>query len=288
MLLERAGLWGEVSTDRWMSLPKVRVRGKRHGYIMNLDRSDWAQRLTYFLGRYYELAVLGALDALLRPGDRFVDVGANIGMISLHARHLVGDAGRIDSFEPNPDCVDSIHEHLRINDISNVFVHPVALAETRAFMNLNLTSEHSGTATLASAGIDAIRSISVRVCVGDDVLQEPPRLIKIDVEGFERRVLGGFAKTLVAHKPFLILELDDAHLVPAGSSAAAVAGHLFDLGYEAFGLSTARKRLRHRLVLQPVQRHGDFGAFTDVLWSHRDRRAELKATFGARAQVGGP
>jgi hypothetical protein len=42
----RAGLKPELK-----ALPVARVRGKTHGYLMRLDRSDWAQRLTYFCGR---------------------------------------------------------------------------------------------------------------------------------------------------------------------------------------------------------------------------------------------
>ena len=49
---------------------------------MVLDLSDWAQRRTAFLGRYHELGVQRVLDAALRAGDRFVDIGAHIGMIA--------------------------------------------------------------------------------------------------------------------------------------------------------------------------------------------------------------
>ena len=57
---------------------------------MELELSDWAERYTFFLGRYYEMGVQRVLDAILMPGDRFVDIGANIGMIALHARSLIG------------------------------------------------------------------------------------------------------------------------------------------------------------------------------------------------------
>jgi hypothetical protein len=70
-------------------------------------------------GRYYELGVTRVLDFLLRPGDKFVDIGANIGMITLHARFLERAKGRIDCFEPNPECVEALQEHLSINGINN-------------------------------------------------------------------------------------------------------------------------------------------------------------------------
>ena len=46
----------ERMRPEWKELPKAIVRGKRHGFRMQLDRSDWAQCSTWFLGRYYELA----------------------------------------------------------------------------------------------------------------------------------------------------------------------------------------------------------------------------------------
>ena len=57
---------------RWAQAPIVTLRGKNHGYQMRLDLSDWSQRLTYFLGRYYELGVQRVLDVTLKPGARFV------------------------------------------------------------------------------------------------------------------------------------------------------------------------------------------------------------------------
>ena len=42
--------------------------------------------------------------ACIRPGDTFVDVGGNIGMITLLGSRLVGERGRVHTFEPNPDA----------------------------------------------------------------------------------------------------------------------------------------------------------------------------------------
>lgn len=280
-LLTWARVRGGNSSANWRGQYRVVIRGKRHGYLMKLDLSDWAQRLTYFLGRYYELGVQRVLDVLLRPGDRFADIGANIGMITLHARFVVGAEGRVDCFEPNPECVEVIQEHLRINALENVFVHQYALADAPGALVLNLTSEHSGTATLAEVGSEAVRTMTVDVRVGDDELQEAPRVIKIDVEGFELRVLKGLTRTLLAHKPFLLTELIDGQLARAGSSVTEVTSLLFDMGYAAFGVHSARKFLSHELLLLPVERGGDFIAFSDVLWAHPDQRRDFGAYLPA-------
>jgi FkbM family methyltransferase len=263
--------WRAGQKEEWKSLPAVVIRGKRHGFLMKLDRYDWCQRLTYFTGRYYEFGVLSTLDLLLRPGDGFVDIGANIGMVTLHARHLVGASGRIDCFEPNPHCVTAIHEHLSMNGIKNVNVHPCALADKPGSLRLKLTSEHTGTATLSEVGGDAIKTLDVDVRIGDDEIDEAPRVIKIDVEGFELHVLKGLSRTLTKHRPFLITELLDAHLSRAGTSVSEVATFLRDHGYRAYGVRSGRKRrfLPERLLLREIRPDDVFDA-TDVLWAHVD------------------
>jgi len=269
--------WDAGFKGAWRDHAKVVVRGKRHRQLMNLDLSDWAQRMTFFLGRYYELGVLETLDLLLRPGDRFVDIGANIGMITLHARSLVGEAGRIDCFEPNPDCVAAIRANLALNAITNVVVHPCGLGEQAGPMTLHLTSEYTGTATLLDIGDATVRAFTVDVEVGDDALVEPPRVIKIDVEGFELQVLRGLRRTLAASAPFVITEVVESQLARAGTTTADLAAFFGALGYEVFGIDVRRDRLRNHMVLTPIADVAGLAPFKDALWVHADRTHELGA-----------
>ena len=85
----------------------------------------------------YELDTLRLLRAFLKPGDHFVDCGANIGYFTFAAVKAVGPAGRVDAFEPDPVNRARLEENLAANGSpANVHVHPVAL------------SDHSGEATL--------------------------------------------------------------------------------------------------------------------------------------------
>ncbi len=249
----------------WKALPTAVVTGKRHGFKMKLDRSDWAQCATYFLGRYYELGVQRTIDQLLREGDTMVDIGGNIGMIALHARSLVGPTGRVICFEPNPECAAAIEEHMEMNGIRNVEVRRCALAASPGTLTLNLTSEHSGTATLAPVSGKVVKSLQVPVRVGDDELEQiAPKVIKIDVEGFELQVLQGLRQTLARHKPVLITELVDEHLARAGTSADEIHEFLSEFGYSPYGIDTQRSPIRHDVVLRP--RAAPTPEFWDWLW----------------------
>src|SRR5690242_13564500 len=86
-------LCGAMNRTGWEGAPVRTIRGKKHGYLMPLDLSNWSERLTYFLGRHHEIFTSLFLEAAVRPGETFIDVGGNIGMITLHAAALVGPAG---------------------------------------------------------------------------------------------------------------------------------------------------------------------------------------------------
>mgnify|MGYP003625066321 CR=1 FL=1 len=66
-------------------------------FILHID--DWIQENLYFLGEY-ERAELKILNKFLINGSVFIDLGANIGLFTLHAASLVGENGSIICFEP--------------------------------------------------------------------------------------------------------------------------------------------------------------------------------------------
>lgn len=209
-------------------------------------------------------------------GDRFVDIGANIGMITLHAHSLIGSTGCIDCFEPNPECVERLRRHLQINGIQNVAIHTCALSDEVGNLNLNLSSEHSGTATLTEVN-EVKRTLPVRVCVGDELLMEGPRInvMKVDVEGYEMKVLSGLQQTLKTSKPMIITELIEGHLHRAGSSVAAVTELLGTLGYAPLGIGSVRKGISHRLTLSR-----SIDNCNDAVWIHaEDDRAAYLSKF---------
>jgi FkbM family methyltransferase len=174
-----------------------------------LDITDGTARMLYFHGEPYEPQVVDALAALLRPGDVFMDVGANIGFFSLIASRLVGEAGRVIAFEPHPDALARFHDLMTANGGPPV-VEVVATAvgaASRESVQLFLSSD-SVLSTLDPAQSPARghfrfdRSLSVGLISLDQWLADRPellarlRLIKIDVEGAEAQVVDGMRQTL--------------------------------------------------------------------------------------------
>jgi FkbM family methyltransferase len=248
----------------WNSLGWRKVRGKLHGYRMSLDLSKWSDRQTYFLGRYYDLPSQLFLMHILRPRDRFVDIGANVGMMTLLASSLVGRTGTVDAYEPNPACCERLRATVQENQIPNIRLHPHALGDREQVLKLSMIPWDTGMSTLCRVPREeqAVFSehLSVPVKLGDASIgadRTPVRAIKIDVEGFEGQVLAGLEKTIARFRPIVLVETEAGHLARAERTPRDLVRLMSNWGYDAFGLLTARQLLRHKLKLYPIPRDSD-------------------------------
>ena len=88
--------------SRWPKGLQPPIRGTQHGQLMLLDLSVWPERREFFSGRYYQQEICRLFKVMLREGDQYLDIGANIGMTTLLAARLIGPTGIGLVFEPNP------------------------------------------------------------------------------------------------------------------------------------------------------------------------------------------
>jgi FkbM family methyltransferase len=137
----------------------------------------------------------------LRPGDAFLDVGANIGFYSLLASSVNAGAPVV-AFEPHPVTSRRLRENAGINSLSNIRVREVALGSATG--SAMLTSD-LGERNRIETGANG-RSVQVSVVTLDGELTElsidpaSVALVKIDTEGFEANVLAG-ARSLLDARP---------------------------------------------------------------------------------------
>lgn len=252
----------------WQGSDRKWVRGKLHGYEMSLDIGRWSNRATYFLDRYYDLPTQLLLQKLLRPGMVFIDVGANEGMMTLCARALVGEHGRIFAFEPNPAPRSILAANLERNSIENVLVFDCGLSDASGHLKLTVPTANWGEGSFGRPSYDSrsVHIVECTVCVGDELLQlEQPNVIKVDVEGFELRVLKGLTKVLQSARPVVITELVEQHLKGAGASARSLVDFMRRLDYSPYQLGTLRRRLGQELALTPLDIDAPPPA-CDVVW----------------------
>ena len=271
------GLAGVLDEDeRWKGAPTLTVRGKLHGYRMTLDLSNWSERRTYFLGRFYELATQLFINQFVQAGDSFIDVGANIGMITLLAARRVGAAGRVHAFEPNPVAFRRLQDVLKINGIAHVTAREVALGDRPGAMVLSVLLGHTGMGTLGTVGgadADKITDrYTVRVVPGDELIPPHlpgPAMVKLDVEGYECHALRGLHDTISRLRPAVVAEALPQNLVRADSSL----GEMFELmrghGYEPYDLDIAPAGVRYRMSLRPAPEREGHGS-NNLAFIHPD------------------
>ncbi|MCZ7612749.1 MAG: FkbM family methyltransferase [Ignavibacteriaceae bacterium] len=77
-----------------------------------------------------------------------MDVGANIGFYSLNASRIIGNSGRVYSFEPSVREYIRLLNNIRINDVKNIIPYNFALCDKQGEFVLSTAKTHTGLNTL--------------------------------------------------------------------------------------------------------------------------------------------
>jgi FkbM family methyltransferase len=187
---------------------------------------EWiAQRLITDGG--YEAAEIATMCALLRPGDTVLDVGANIGVHSMHLSRAVGPTGIVHAFEPDPANVKLLRRNLERNGCANVVVHPYGLAAEGGAHTLFLCRGNKGLQSLVRME-HSTSEITIDLRRAADVLSGvAPRAMKLDVEGAEALVLDGFDEWPAT----VVFEFVPAQLRAFGQDPRSFIQRFIDRGY---------------------------------------------------------
>jgi FkbM family methyltransferase len=169
-----------------------------------------------------------------RPGDVTVDVGANIGEVSIVLSRRVGEDGRVFAFEPHPRIYRYLSGNLALNRCDNVTARNLALGSAPDRVRLSDDKRDDMNRVVPSGAIE------VRCSTLDAELpREPIALLKVDVEGGELSVLKGAPGTL-ARTACVNCELIDAHCRRDGHLMADVITLLQGSGFSTFVASRQR------------------------------------------------
>ena len=176
----------------------------------------------------------------LRPGDSFVDIGANHGTFSIVAAHLVGAGGALVAVEPQPRLAALVGRSLEANapDAART-VLPVALGDAPGVLRLHVPRGSSGSATaldtaLADADVDTFEVPVRRLDDALDWRSLPGAVfVKLDVEGAEGAVLRGATDFVAGRAPTLMMEINPSRIASADGSVALL-DVLRALGYTGY------------------------------------------------------
>jgi FkbM family methyltransferase len=178
--------------------------------------------------------------ASVRPGAVAIDIGASLGEWTLPLARAVGPAGRVLAVEPLPRSAAALGATLAANSLRQVRVIGCAVGAKDGSGTLvvpMVTSAHidTGTARIGAAS-GGHQALNVCLRTLDSLAAEfgldRVDMIKIDVEGHERRVLGGAASILERFRPTLVIETGHE----ADGDRPAIRDRLCSLGYRMLGI----------------------------------------------------
>ncbi len=196
----------------WTEQDRSAIARLPGGGFLTVDMKEWSGRQMY-LG-IYETDETKLIKSLLRPGSIFIDGGANIGYFTVIAAAIVGNTGKVYSFEPVPWLNDILSSNIAINHFSNVVISNVALSSFSGITDLYVSEVGAinGAASMASSPRRQAR-ISVETISLDEYLRnlgaDHVDLIKLDIEGAEVQALKGAYELLSRpDAPALIVEVN--------------------------------------------------------------------------------
>jgi FkbM family methyltransferase len=244
----------------WRILRKaLRFIGLQYDIEIAIDygirmRLDPKQRLTSLIwSSDFERTERQFLSDFLKPGDIFVDVGSNNGLFALTAGRLLVGTGQVLAFEPCSEAYQRLSNNVVLNGLENIELHKLALSDCPGEFTM----------TTSLDGFDAWNSLAtpqagsefgeetVKCTTWDDFatrngLAGCIAMMKIDVEGWETRVLSGAAETLSREDaPLLQVEFTERNCLSAKVTCEELYRSLEELGYTMYTYDADSRKLIH-------------------------------------------
>jgi FkbM family methyltransferase len=192
----------------------------------------------------YEPVTLSVVDAIVRDGDVCLDIGANVGALTLPMAGRVGPTGRVYAFEPGPPAYERLLRNLSMNPGVKDRVVPFQLgigAEPGTLHWNAGDNDNPADATLLEPSGVPVQVVTVDAHAAAAGLTKLD-FVKIDVEGMEYEVLLGGRATWLAHRPVLYLETEKRfEAIRAFPILERIESLLRELGYTLYRIDKDRR-----------------------------------------------
>jgi FkbM family methyltransferase len=256
--------------------------GSKMGLRFEFNLHHDLAREVYFTGRY-DAQEWALIRHFLRPGDTFIDVGANIGYFSLLAADQVGASGRIVAIEADPRIFATLSRISALNPAAPITLKHVAIGAEDGTLRLagfdDAQDNWGISRVVAENAPPAAGTFEVAARPLDPLLDElgigTVDLLKMDIEGAEIFALRGMRDGLASGRyRRILLELHPAQLQEHGSSPLEVTRLLLSAGYRARVVDHSSETLRRAAyagdvraedVLRPFDAEAGFDAWPHLL-----------------------
>lgn len=221
------------------------VTSKIDGINYELDLREAIDYAMYTTGSR-EPSTSRALKTLCKRGDVVLDIGANVGSHALPMASFVGEEGSVYAFEPVPWAMNRMKRNLELNNFNNIVLESIALSDTneevemkfRASFKLGSKSGVGAAGKIDDSWWGECEHVQVRLETLDSYVSARQLsrldLIKLDVDGFEGKVIRGALETLERFKPIIIMEVAPAWIEMRGDNIRDILHDIEQLGYRFY------------------------------------------------------
>jgi FkbM family methyltransferase len=189
----------------------------RYGMMIYNRKDIWQGRSFDVYGEYSESEV-ALFRVVVQPGSIVIDVGANMGSLTMPLARIVGMTGAVLAYEPERFNFYTLSGNVALNNLRNVMVFNQAVGKKRDLINVP-ELDYERTSNFGGLELDKDYSQAphypVPMTTIDDIGLNNLHFIKIDVEGMELDVVEGATATINRFRPILYVENDRKEKAPA-------------------------------------------------------------------------
>jgi len=196
-------------------------------FKFNANNGDQARALIYY-GNRFDHDEMNFIEQYLRPGDSFLDVGANVGLYSMFAATLIGPTGHIDAIEAVPRTARLLEENIRRNGLEQVVtIHRVAVGEREGTVTMDDSADGTNHISVGGSGV-AVPCVRLGAIMQD----KKYAFGKMDIEGQELPTFrGSTEKALSGNPPVWMIEVT-AVLFRYGLTVESLVDWVHQAGYD--------------------------------------------------------
>jgi FkbM family methyltransferase len=209
----------------------------------------------------------------VRPGDRILDIGANIGTFTIPLANLAGPDGCVFAFEADIEIFNVLVKNIDLNGCTETVcaINALVSQSDGSFKKIKRSGNMGGTKFIhdeLEIGTD-IKTINIDKWVNEKQLDDKCfDLIKIDAEGMDADVLYSCRGLIREHKPIVYVEIDKQSLQENGYTPRDVEDLLVGNGYHFFRNIGKRNSENDDYCIGRLPNVRTGGGFYDLLAIH--------------------
>jgi FkbM family methyltransferase len=208
--------WGLRTSKEWFGgrVVNVQLPGCGNFKLASVSQNYLSFELFWRGAGYYEPITTLVVRELAKPGDTFIDVGANVGFYSLVVASFQPGV-KVIAFEPNPKNTELLHANVAANQLGHIHCEPVALSDEEGTAALYLSASDMSASLESDFDGHSTSTVQIPTTTLDKYLARHPvrgrLVVKVDVEGHEESFFNGARHTIASAKPDLITEVTFDH-----------------------------------------------------------------------------